>query len=86
MNYYYENDNQYPNEFTQSVAKITGLHIGFGIFLLIWIFMGIVAFIMSLVCFAKSGTLTDKFLVLLEEFILGPFYFIFFALNKDYCR
>jgi hypothetical protein len=56
------------------------------IFILIWGLLGLVAFIMSLICFARSGTLLEKFMGLILAFLLGPLYFIFYGLNKQYCR
>jgi hypothetical protein len=54
--------------------------------IVIWVFIGLVAFITSLVCFSKSGTTLDKFLGLLLAIFLGPLYFIFFALSNSYCK
>lgn len=60
---------------------------GIALFLLIgWAVGGIAAIIMSLVCFGYSGSTTEKILGLLLAFFLGPLYFIFYAVNKNYCR
>jgi hypothetical protein len=56
------------------------------IFLLLWAILGVAAFIASLVCFGRSGTVGEKFLGLLLAFFLGPFYWLYFFLNTDYCR
>jgi hypothetical protein len=56
------------------------------IFILIWGLLGLVAFIMSLICFSRSGTLLEKFMGLILAFLLGPLYFIFYGLDKEYCR
>lgn len=59
-----------------------------GIFVLIWILLGIVAFFMSLVCFGKGENMTQNIIGLLIAVIFGPFYFIYyFAMKKQgYCR
>ena len=59
---------------------------GVMLFVLIWAIMGIAAFIASLVCFGRSGTVGEKFLGLILAFFLGPFYWLYFFLNPDYCR
>jgi hypothetical protein len=51
-----------------------------------WVVGGIAALVMSLVCFGFSGTMTEKVLGLALAFFLGPLYFIFYAVNKNYCR
>ena len=71
------------NENTKTIKS--GISILF-IILVIWFLVGIVAFITSLVCFGKSGTTLDKVMGLLLAIFFGPFYFIFFAFNKSYCR
>jgi hypothetical protein len=55
------------------------------IFLWIWIIAGIVAFIASLICFGYNGSMTDKFLGLLLVLVIGPFYWLFFLFNTNYC-
>jgi pilus assembly protein TadC len=55
------------------------------IFLWIWIIAGIVAFIASLICFGYNGSMTDKFLGLLLVLVVGPFYWLFFLFNTNYC-
>jgi uncharacterized membrane-anchored protein len=53
---------------------------------LIWIVAGIAAFIMSLVCFGKSGTTAQKIVGLVLSCFIGPFYWIYYGVLKDYCR
>jgi uncharacterized RDD family membrane protein YckC len=72
--------------YSNSGNVAVGLGIGYIIFIFLWLIAGLVAFIMSLVCFGKSGTTTDKFIGLILAFLFGPLYFIFFGLNKSYCR
>jgi uncharacterized membrane-anchored protein len=54
--------------------------------LLIWIVSGIIAFILSIVCFWKTGTPVEKVIGLLIAILMGPFYFLYFLLMKDYCK
>jgi len=56
------------------------------IFLLLWGLLGLIAFIMSLICFGRSGTLIEKIIGLLLAIFFGPLYFIFYMFNKSYCR
>ncbi len=55
------------------------------IILLIYVISGILAFIMSLVCFAYGGSVNDKALGLLLSFVTGPFYWLYFIYNSEYC-
>jgi hypothetical protein len=57
----------------------------FIIIFFIWIIIGFIAFITSLICFARNGTITDKIVGLLLALFFGPFYFLFYAFKKDYC-
>ncbi len=52
----------------------------------VWILAGISAFVYSLYCFTKSGTTAEKILGLILAMIAGPFYFIYVAMYKTYCR
>jgi len=56
------------------------------LFILIWSLIGVIAFIMSLVCFGRSGTLLEKIIGLLLAIFFGPLYFIFYIFNTSYCR
>jgi hypothetical protein len=56
------------------------------VLILIWFLAGIVALIMSVVCFGLSGSVGEKVIGLLIAFFLGPLYFIFYGVNKGYCR
>lgn len=50
-----------------------------------WVISGLVAFIMSLVCFGYNGSVSDKFIGLIIAVLFGPFYWIFYAFNTSYC-
>jgi len=56
------------------------------LFFLIWIFAGLSAFIMSIVCFGSSGSTFDKVIGLVIFIFFGPFYWLYYAVNKKYCR
>ena len=65
-------------------AKTTAIIVGVLIFL--WIVLGLVAFIWSLVCFGRSGTTAQHVIGLLLALFLGPFYFIYFFVAPNYCK
>lgn len=56
------------------------------LFVITWMLAGIAALIMSIVCFGFSGTMPEKVIGLVLAFFLGPLYFIFYAVNKNYCQ
>ena len=64
-----ENSNQPDNK---SPAKIVVM-----IIVTIWIILGIAAFIMSIVCFGRSGTTGQHVVGLLLAIFFGPIYFVF---------
>jgi L-asparagine transporter-like permease len=52
----------------------------------IWIVLGFIAFIWSIMCFGKSGTLGQQIIGLLLAVIFGPFYWIYYLSVGKYCR
>lgn len=68
--------------FTISFAII---YILFAIFSLIWFVGGILGFIASLVCLFYQGSTSDKAIGILLALILGPFYWLFYIYNINYC-
>ena len=56
------------------------------IFTIIWIALGVAAFIMSLVCFGYSGTTAQQVIGLVLAILFGPFYWIYYLVVKNYCR
>lgn len=56
------------------------------IIMLLWVFAGIAAFIMSIICFRRSGSLIQHVIGLIIAIIFGPFYWLYFWLAKSYCR
>jgi len=55
------------------------------IFIVIWVITGLIGFISSLICFGFYGSISDKIIGLIVAFLLGPIYWLYFSLNKDYC-
>ncbi len=53
---------------------------------IVWVALGIAAFIVSLLCFGKSGTMTHKIFGFLLAVLFGPFYWIYYLVTKKYCR
>ena len=51
----------------------------------IWAVTGIFGFIMSLICFGRSGNRAQHVLGVILALLLGPFYWIYFMM-PDYCR
>jgi uncharacterized membrane protein len=58
----------------------------FIVFIVIWAFFGLVAFIYSFFCFSRSGTFLEKTLGLVIAFFTGPFYFLYLKYNDGYCK
>jgi len=52
----------------------------------IWVIAGIAAFFASIMCFGRSGSMVEKILGLLLAWIIGPFYWLYYAYNKSYCN
>lgn len=52
----------------------------------LWVILGILGFLTSIVCFAYKGTFMQNWVGLLTAATLGPFYWIYFAFVGDnYC-
>lgn len=55
------------------------------ILLAVWVVAGLIAFIMSIVCMGRSGTMAQHIIGILLAIFLGPCYWIYYALSKSYC-
>jgi hypothetical protein len=55
-------------------------------FIILWVIIGFIAFITSIICFCRSGSLLDKIIGLLLALLFGPLYFIFYIFEDNYCR
>ena len=73
---YEEDENKSSQQMSSAILVIV----------ILWLLAGIAAFIWSLVCFGRSGTMAQKIIGLLLSMFLGPFYWIYFYVSKDYCR
>jgi hypothetical protein len=56
------------------------------IIIFVWFILGIAGFIMSLVCFGRSGTTAQHVIGLLLAIFFGPIYWIFYLVVPDYCK
>lgn len=50
------------------------------IFIIVWALAGITAFIMSLVCLSKPGTVGSKIIGFILAIFFGPFYWLYYYL------
>jgi len=66
--------------------KKSSLKIVITIIIFIWAILGIAGFIMSIVCFGRSGTTTQHVVGLLLAIFFGPIYWIFYFAVPDYCK
>lgn len=55
-------------------------------FVTLWLASAFLGFVMSLFCFGFSGSFAEKVLGLLLALLLGPFYFIYYFSDGEYCR
>ena len=71
-----------------AVGGVLGLVGGMLGLVIVWVALGVGAFIMSLVCFSKKGgTSGENWVGLLLALFLGPFYWLYYALGpKSYCK
>ena len=53
---------------------------------IIWIILGIAGFIMSIICFGRTGSITQHIVGLLLAIFFGPFFWIFYFFVPDYCK
>jgi len=61
------------------------VYVFFSIFAFIWVVIGFIAFLASLVCMFYQGSPTDKAVGLLLAIITGPFYWLYYIYNMNYC-
>jgi hypothetical protein len=63
-----------------------GVFVTVSILVGLWVLAGLAAFIMSLVCFGKSGSTSEHVLGLLLAMFFGPFYWIYYFVSQTYCK
>ena len=56
------------------------------IFLFAWVLLGLIAFVWSLYCFRKSGSIEQKIIGFFLAVFMGPLFFIYFRFSKNYCK
>ena len=54
--------------------------------ILIWFLIGIIGFLLSLVCFGRSGTIIQKLGGFGIALLTGPFFWVYYFLDTSYCR
>lgn len=53
---------------------------------IVWALMGLAAFIYSLVCIGKTPSVARSIIGVLMAVLFGPFFFVYWYFDKDYCR
>jgi len=78
---------QLINKTTSAAGNFfVGVWIAYGImYLIVWIISGISAFVASFICLGFRGTFSDKIIGIIIAILMGPMYWLYFSLNKDYC-
>lgn len=57
-----------------------------GVLAIAWAVLGIAAFIYSLMCIPKTPTLLKGIFGVLLSVLLGPLYWVYWYVDKGYCR
>lgn len=52
---------------------------------ILWVVIGIIGFVYSILCFGMSGSMAEKVVGLLLSIFFGPFYWIYYFANSSYC-
>jgi len=81
---YRDRDDYERRNTTSSGIGLLALFIA--LFILTWVIAGLLAFIMSLICFAYTSSMSDKFLGLIVALSIGPFYWLYYIFNSNYCN
>ena len=84
-----EDDNHrrgyYDNQAISTSAGWTVFGLFVSILILVWIIAGITAFFASFICLFYNGSVTDKTIGILLGLFLGPFYWLYYIYNMNYC-
>uniref|UniRef100_A0A6C0KLF8 Uncharacterized protein n=1 Tax=viral metagenome TaxID=1070528 RepID=A0A6C0KLF8_9ZZZZ len=56
------------------------------ILIILWVLLGIIAFIKSILCFGSSSSALEKILGLVLAILFGPLYFLYFYISPKYCK
>jgi hypothetical protein len=57
-----------------------------GLFMFVWIVVGLSAFVWSIYCFGKTGTMLHKLIGLIMAVFFGPLFFILYKFSPTYCK
>jgi hypothetical protein len=57
-----------------------------GLFMFVWIVVGLSAFAWSIYCFGKTGTMLQKLIGLVMAVFFGPLFFILYKFSPTYCK
>jgi hypothetical protein len=69
-----------------SIVNSSFYAIWISLFILIWIISGFAAFIASFVCLFYNSSFGDKIAGLVMALFAGPFYWLFYIYNSNYCN
>lgn len=58
----------------------------FGLFTFAWVMIGLIAFLWSIYCFGKSGTIFQKFVGIVMAMFMGPLFFFYYRYSPTYCK
>jgi hypothetical protein len=58
----------------------------FGLFMFVWIVLGLTAFVWSIFCFGKTGTMFQKVLGFVMAMFFGPMFFVLYKFSPTYCK
>ena len=58
----------------------------FGLFTFIWIMLGLIAFVWSIYCFGKTGTIFQKMVGIIMAMFMGPLFFFYYRYSPTYCK
>ena len=72
-------DNKKEEEETATVQIL-------GIFMFVWITLGLSALVWSIYCFGKTGSMLQKFIGLLMAVFFGPLFFLMYKFSPTYCK
>jgi nucleoside permease NupC len=67
------------------ITAISVVYLFIALFGIIWFVAGLLGFIASLVCLFYQGSVSDKAIGFLLGLLLGPFYWLFYIYNMNYC-
>ena len=58
----------------------------FGLITFVWVMIGLVAFLWSIYCFGKTGTIFQKFVGIIMAMFMGPLFFFYYRYSPTYCK